>query len=338
MKRDYYGVLGVATSATPAQIRRAYQRLARQYSPDVNLWEQHARGLFEEVVEAYRVLSNPMARTLYDRGAGQPSPERVTGSGQAVRSTGRRGDDLLVPLEISFQQAVSGFQAEVPVDRLSICVACEATGSAHGGMPAPCPHCDGAGTVWHGHGALETSSCPACSGSGVRVSDPCPGCRGRGVAPSRSVVRVILPAGIDTGTPFRIPGEGHAGPFGGPRGELVVMPRVHDDPVFVRRGDNLYCEATVTIAEAVLGARVGIPAIEGESQLSIPPGTQSGQVFRVRGKGVPHLSGDGRGDLYATVRVEIPRGLDSRAQELFRELARLLPGHSRSGARPESST
>src|SRR5262245_61805779 len=204
MKRDYYGVLGIATSATPAEIRRAYQRLARQYSPDVNLWEQHARVLFEEVAEAYKVLSDPMARTLYDRGPTTPSPERGPASGRPSRSGGRRGDDLLVPLEISFQQAASGFETDVPIDRLSACVDCAATGTARGAMPEPCAQCDGTGTVWHGRGALESTPCPACTGSGISVSDPCGSCRGRGVASNRDVVHLVLPAGVDTGTQLRI--------------------------------------------------------------------------------------------------------------------------------------
>lgn len=331
MKRDYYGVLGVATSATPVQIRRAYQRLARQYSPDVNLWEQDARALFEEIAEAYRVLSDPMARTLYDRGT-TPTADRAKASGRAARSSGRRGDDLHVPVELSFQQAASGFEADVPVERLSACGSCGATGTARGAIPSPCTACGGTGAVWRGRGALETGPCPACDGAGVSVSDPCRTCRGRGVAPSRSVIHVALPPGIDTGTQFRIPGEGHSGPFDGPRGDLVLMTRVHDDPVFIRRGDNLYTEVRVTVVEAALGARIPVPAIDGEFKLTVLPGTQSGQIFRVRGKGMPRLSDVGRGDLYVTARVEIPRGLDARAQELFRELGRLLPGNPRAGA------
>jgi molecular chaperone DnaJ len=330
MKRDYYGVLGVATSATSVQIRRAYQRLARQYSPDVNLWEQDAHALFDEIAEAYRVLGDPMARTLYDRGATPTDSARV--SSHAPRSGGRRGDDLRVAVELSFQQAVSGFEADVPVERLSTCGSCGATGTARGTIPSPCTVCGGMGTVWGGRGTLETEPCPSCVGSGVSVSDPCPACRGRGVAPCPSAIRVSLPPGIDTGAQFRIPGEGHSGPFGGPRGDLVVMTRVHDDPGFTRRGDNLYCEAQVTIVEAVLGARVSVPGVDGDVSLTVPPGMQGGQVFRARGKGMPRLSSVGRGDLYVTVRVEIPRGLDARAQELFRELARLLPSSPRANA------
>lgn len=329
MRRDYYGVLGVATSASAVEIRRAYQRLARQYSPDVNLWEQDARALFEEIGEAYRVLGDPMARTLYDHGSAPSSGPRPRAPGGTPRSEGRRGDDLRVPVELAFTQAASGFSADVPVNRLSPCADCGATGTARGAIPSPCAECAGTGAVWHGRGTLETGPCPACAGSGVRVSDPCSSCRGRGVAPSRSVIHAILPAGIDTGAQFRMAGEGHAGPFGGPRGDLVITVRVHDDPVFTRKGDNLYCEARVTLVEAVLGGRVPVPAMDGGSWVTLPQGTQSGQVFRLRGKGMPRLSGGGRGDLYVTARVEIPTGLDARAQEMFRELARLLPGNPR---------
>ena len=331
MRRDYYGVLGIATSATPAQIRRAYQRLARQYSPDVNLWEQSAHALFEEIAEAYRVLSDPMARTLYDRGVPPSSAERAETSGRPRQAGGRRGDDLHVPIELSFQQAATGFEADVPIERLSVCGDCRATGTARGAIPSPCSECAGTGAVWRGRGALETAPCAACAGSGVIMSDPCAACRGRGVAPTRSVIHVVLPPGIDTGNQFRIPGEGHSGPFGGPKGDLVVVTRVHDDPTFTRRGDNLYCEVRVSIVEAVLGTRVPVAAIDGEFRLTLPAGTQSGQVFRLRGKGMPRLSDGSRGDLYVTVRVEIPSGLDARAQELFRELARLLPDTPQTG-------
>ena len=331
MKRDYYAVLGVATSASSVQIRRAYQRLARQYSPDVNLWEQNARALFEEIAEAYRVLIDPMARTLYDRQSAPSSP--VPGAdAEPTRPGGRRGDDLHVPVEVAFPQAVSGLEADVPVERLSPCATCAATGAARGAVPAPCGHCGGAGVVWRGRDTLESGPCPACAGAGVRISDPCPSCHGRGVASSRSVVHVTLPPGVDTGAQFRVPGTGHAGPFGGPRGDLIIVVRVHDDPVFTRKGDNLYCEVPVTIIEAVLGARIPVPAPGGEAGLVVPPGTQSGQAFRMRGKGMPRLWGGGRGDLYVTVRVEIPRDLDARTQDLVRELGRLLPGAPRARA------
>ena len=328
MRRDYYAVLGVETGATAVQIRRAYQHLARRYSPDVNFWEREAQALFEEIAEAYRVLSDPTARSIYDRqgtraerGPEQEPPARPRGS--------RRGDDLHVPVDLSFRQAVSGLEASLAPERLSPCEPCGASGAARGAASAPCAHCDGLGSVWSGEGPLRSEPCAACGGAGVLVTEPCPSCRGRGVRPSRVTVRVSLPPGMDTGAQLRFPGEGHAGPFGGPRGDLIVIARVHEDPVFTRKGDNLYCEAPVTIVEAVLGARVRLLGLDGALDLVVPPGTQSGQVFRLRGKGMPRLAGGGRGDLYVTARIEIPRGLDARTQELFRELGRLLPEDSR---------
>ena len=327
MRRDYYAVIGVGAGATATQIRRAYQRLARRYSPDVNLWEREAQALFEEIAEAYRVLSDPTARALYDRQG--LAPRGSTGAPTNRPRGGRRGDDLHLPIELAFQQTVSGLEAELPVERLSPCDACGASGAARGAPALPCDHCDGLGTTWGGEATLEPQACPACGGAGVRVSEPCPGCRGRGVRLARARVRVSIPPGMDTGAQLRIPAEGHTGPFGGPRGDLIIIARVHDDPIFTRKGDNLYCELPVTIVEAVLGARVRVRGSDGLIDLVIPPGTQSGQVFRVRGKGVPRLSGTGRGDLYVTARVEIPRGLDARTQERFRELGRFLPEDSR---------
>jgi len=330
MRRDYYAVLGVGAAASAAQIRRAYQRLARQYSPDVNLWERDARALFEEAAEAYRVLSDPMARAVYDR---RPAADGVSDGADAPRprASGRRGDDLRVPVELSFQQAVTGVAIDLPLDRFSPCATCRSSGAAHGSEPERCSYCGGLGTVWTGRDALRSDRCPACDGSGASVREPCSSCRGRGIAPARSVLRVALPPGMDTGLQFRIADEGHSGPFGGPRGDLVVAARVHDDPEFVRKGDNLYCDVPISIVEAVLGARVPVRGVEGDVDLVIPPGTQSGQVFRLRGRGMPRLSGSGRGDLYATTRVDVPRGIDVRTQELFRELGRLLPAAPRGG-------
>jgi molecular chaperone DnaJ len=330
MKRDYYAVLGVSVGASRVEIRRAYQRLARRYSPDVNLWEREARDLFDEIAEAYKVLGDPTARALYDRRPAPAAGRRAAeGLGRTQATSGRRGDDLHVPVHLAFAQAVSGLDADLSVERLSPCETCGATGTARGGLPEPCAHCRGEGAVWQGHGTLEPETCAACGGSGLLVSDPCPTCRGRGVTPSLGIVRVGVPAGVDTGSQFRVPGEGHAGPFGGPRGDLIVFARVHDDPVFTRKGDNLYGEVVLGLVEAVLGTRVHVPGVDGPLDLTVPPGTQGGQIFRVRGKGMPRLTGAGRGDLYVTAKVEIPRGLDARTQDLFRELGRLLPPPAR---------
>lgn len=325
MARDYYAVLEVGVGASSVQIRRAYQRLARRYSPDVNLWDRDTQSLFEEVVEAYRVLSDPTARSVYDRQDGGRQTRQDPGRPAAKPGRGRRGDDATVAVELSFAQAATGMAAEVPVERLSPCEACAATGGLAGAPPTSCDHCGGTGSVWRDTGAIKAEACPACQGAGQRVSEPCPRCRGRGVCAERTIVPVLIPAGVDTGAQIRLAGEGHAGPFGGPRGDLVAIMRVHEDAGFTRKGDNVYTEAVVTIAEAVLGARVPLRTLEGLAELVVPPGTQSGQVLRMRGRGLPRLAGEGRGDLYVTVRVEIPRGIDARTQELFRELGRLLP-------------
>jgi molecular chaperone DnaJ len=320
--RDYYSVLGVDAGATAVQIRRAYQRLARRYSPDVNFWDQGTRALFEEIVQAYRILSDPTARSVYDR----HDASRPRGAGSVTASPGgRRGDDLHVPVELSFQQAMAGVEADVPVDRLSPCEPCEASGAAPGAEPSTCSHCSGLGAVWT---KTSREACPACEGTGRRVAEPCSACRGRGVTPRRAHVHVLLPPGMDTGGQLRVPGEGHAGPFGGPRGNLIVIARVHDDPRYTRKGDNLYCGVPLSMAEAVLGCRIRVRGVDGLIDLVIPPGTQSGQTFRLRGRGVRRLAGDGCGDLYVTTRVEIPRGLDPRTQEMFRDLARFLPARS----------
>jgi molecular chaperone DnaJ len=309
------------------QIRRAYQRLARRYSPDVNLWDQEARRLFEEISQAYRVLIDPAARSLYDRQGGPPRPAAPGREGP-----GRRGDDLHLPIELSFAQAATGLVADLAVERLGPCRACASTGTAPEADEAACAYCDGSGTVWAGQ-PPRAGRCPACEGRGRRAAEPCPGCRGRGIAPERAGVRVAIPSGIDTGGQLRVPGEGHAGPFGGPRGDLVVIARVHEDPRWTRKGDNLHGELPLSVAEAVLGTRVTVQSLLGDVDVVVPPGTQNGQVFRIRGKGMPRLSSDGRGDLYLTARVEIPRGLDARTQEQFREVARLLPGPPAGGIR-----
>jgi molecular chaperone DnaJ len=324
MSRDYYAVLGIRATATAVEVRRAYQRLARQYSPDVNLWDDRAGALFTEIAEAYRVLSDPSTRRLYDGQAAPGSRPEADSTGTGTRASGRRGDDLTVPLELAFQQAMTGFEMTLPVMRLSPCRECVATGVARGGTPVPCTHCDGLGTIWVGQRALRSEPCPLCDGAGLRVPEACPRCRGRGVTPEQGVVRLTVPQGVDTGTELRVPGQGHAGPFGGPRGDLVVMTRVHEEPAVTRKGDNFYCEVSVTVVEAALGARILIQGVEGRVELSVPAGTQSGQTFRLRGRGMPRLSG-GRGDLYVSVRVETPQDLDARCRDLLLELGQRLP-------------
>ena len=281
MRRDYYAVLGVAATAPPREVRQAYRRLARQYSPDVNFWDVQARMLFEEIAEAYRVLGDPGARAMYDRFGLQGIP----------LDAGRRGDDVHVAVDLTFAQAVRGARLGVSVARFSPCGGCRATGLVEGA--------------------------------------PCGSCQGRGVRRTSDSVTVTIPPGADSGVQIRVPGEGSAGPFGGPRGDLIVSTRVQEHPFFVRKGETVHCEVPVSVWEALLGARIRIPTPLGETVLVVPPGTPGGQVFRLRGQGIPKLADDGTGDLYVTVRVEMPCGLDARTVELVRELERLMPTECR---------
>ncbi len=285
MRRDYYAVLGVTATAAPREVRQAYRRLARQYSPDVNFWDSQARSLFEEIAEAYRVLSDPGARAMYDRFGAAGLAE--------ARGPGRRGEDLHAAVELSFAAAARGATLELPLARFS--------------------------------------PCDACGAAGVVPDGPCAACQGRGVRRATETVRVGIPAGVDSGTQVRVAGQGNAGPFGGPRGDLIVSTRVQEHPFFNRRGDSVHCEVPVSVWEALRGARIPIPTPTGEAGLVLPPGTSGGQVFRLRGQGLPRLSGDTPGDLYVTVRVELPQSPDARTWELLREVERLLPMECRNG-------
>ena len=287
MRRDYYAVLGIAATAAPREVRQAYRRLARQYSPDINFWDERARVLFDEIAEAYRVLGDPAARAMYDQfGIGGGTTEAL--------AAGRRGDDVHVTVDVSFAEVVRGATRRLHVTRYLACPACGAGGRAAGG-----------------------TTCPSCGGRGVE----------RVIAP----VTVTIPPGVDAGVQFRVADEGSAGPYGGPRGDLIVTTRVGEHPFFSRKGDSVHCEVPVSVWEALRGARVRIPTPQGEAALVVPPGTRGGQVFRLRGHGLPRLAHDGVGDLYVTVRVEMPDGLDARTDELVRDLERLLPLVPRDG-------
>jgi molecular chaperone DnaJ len=285
MRRDYYAVLGIAATAPPREIRQAYRRLARQYSPDVNFWDATAQTVFEEIAEAYRVLSDPQARAMYDRFGASPTSDAL--------GAGRQGDDVHVSVDLDFAVAARGATLRVGVQRFS--------------------------------------PCPACGATGRAVGEPCAICQGRGVRRAVDAVTVEIPPGVDSGTQVRVVGEGSAGPFGGPRGDLVVSTRVREHPFFVRKGDGVYCELAIGLWEALRGARIRVPTPLGESVLVIPAGTAGGSVFRLRGHGLPRLADGAPGDLYVTVRIEVPTGLDARTDELVRELERLLPGPDRAG-------
>jgi molecular chaperone DnaJ len=336
-KRDYYDVLEVPRNATAQEIRRAYRRLARQYSPDINLWDERAGGLFAEIAEAYRVLRDPATRPLYDRlGHRAFEAPREASPGRPAR-----GEDLHSAIEIEFEEALRGVQAVIEVSRLEPCPACDGTGGVGGRRADRCPACGNHPIRMVVKGDVPIAvRCEACRGTGWRLPPSCGACGGRGTVPKPSRIPVSIPPGVDTGAQIRLPGEGHAAPTPGRRGDLVVITRVRPHPVFTRKGDHLYCELPVTVPEAALGARIRIPTLDGPAVLTVPAGTQSGQVFRIRGKGCPRLGRDGRGDLLVATRVVIPKNADSTLEQILRALERLLPGDpraelwARNGAEP----
>lgn len=285
VRRDYYAVLGITATAAPRDIRRAYQQLARRYSPDVNFWDAEARSLFDEIAEAYRVLSDPTARAMYDRYGPQ--------IGTSALQPGRHGDDVHVAVELAFADAARGVTTTLHVPRHSPCAPCGASGATDG--------------------------------------EPCRRCQGRGIRRVLDAVSAAIPAGVDSGVQIRVAGQGSAGPYGGPRGDLIISTRVREHPFFKRHGEAVHCEVPISVWEALRGARVRIPTPLGEATLVVPPGAKAGQVFRLRGQGLARLSGEGVGDLFVTVRVELPNGLDTRTDELVRELERLVPMAPRRG-------
>jgi molecular chaperone DnaJ len=321
-KRDYYDLLGVPRHATVQAIRQAYRRLARQCSPDINVRDERAGEVFAEITEAYRILTEPGARAVYDRLGHRAFEPR----GEAAPEAEPRGEDVHYPVEIEFEEALRGVTAAIELARHEPCQACQGTGGAEGRRAMPCPDCGGRPIrIVSPGGAPATTRCAGCGGAGWRLPDPCPGCGGRGTVPRRARVSVPIPAGVDTGSQIRVRGEGHAARAPGTPGDLVVITRVRPHPLFTRKGDNLYCEVPITIPEAALGARIEIPTPDGPAVITVPAGTQSGQVFRLRGKGCPRLDRDGRGDLFIEARVTIPRNTDSTLEEVLRALQRLLP-------------
>jgi molecular chaperone DnaJ len=320
-KRDYYDVLGVPRQATGQVIRQAYRRLARQCSPDINVWDDRAGEVFAEISEAYRVLAEPASRARYDR-LGHRAFEAAS---EPAAALDLRGDDLHCPVEIEFEDALRGVSAVVDITGQAACPGCHGTGGGEGRGTTRCGECGGQGVQAIEPGGRGTIRCAACGGAGWQASEPCPGCGGRGTVPREVRVTVHIPPGVDTGSQIRVPGAGHAVRSPGLPGDLLVITRVRAHPFFTRKGDNLYCEVPITIPEAALGARIQVPTLEGPAILTMPAGTQSGQVFRLRGKGCPRLDRDGRGDLFVQSRVTIPRNADSTLEEVLRALQRLLP-------------
>jgi molecular chaperone DnaJ len=322
-KRDYYEVLGVSRETPALEIRRAYRRLARRYSPDVNLWDVRAESLFEEIREAYRVVSDPTTRSLYDR-LGHQAFE------PAREATPTRGEDIHYAMELELDQALRGIRAQIELTRAEPCEECRGSGGATGQAAVPCTACQGrpVRVALRGDRPVATR-CAVCAGTGWRLPPSCASCGGRGTKQRACRLEVAIPPGVDTGAQVRVRGEGHAAPAPGRRGDLIVITRVRPHPVFSRKGDHLHCAVPLTVPEAALGARIQLPTPEGPLVVTIPAGTQAGQTLRVRGKGCPRLGREGRGDLLVEAQIVIPRNPDPALEEVLQALRRLLPGNPR---------
>ena len=359
-KRDYYEVLGVGRDAGDGDLKKAYRRLAMKYHPDRNPDDADAEEKFKEASEAYEILSDAEKRRAYDQfghagvdpsqgGAGGFSFEGnfgdifgdvfgdIFGGGRGGRGGPARGSDLRYNMRLDLEQAVNGDTVEIRIPVLAGCEDCDGSGSAPGTSPVTCPDCQGAGQVRTSQGLFAIQqTCPRCRGQGRIITDPCRGCGGAGRKEKPKTLSVKVPAGVDTGDRIRLTGEGEAGPQGGPPGDLYVQVEVNDHPIFVREGRHLYCEVPISFPDAALGGELEVPTLDGRVKLKIPPETQTGKVFRLRGKGVTQVRGGGIGDLLCKVVVETPVKLTDEQKKLLEQLKTSLGGSEKHSPKESS--
>ncbi len=371
---DYYKTLGVDKKATPDEIKKAYRKLARTYHPDRNPDDRHAEERFKEISQAHDVLGDPEKRKQYDNGTGPFAGGASGGPGfggfgnfdfdassmgdilsnlfsggggggggaggaRRARSRPQRGRDLETEVRISFDQSISGAQVPLSVPTSGVCSTCHGTGAKPGTTPKVCPRCEGRGIESEGQGMFSiTQPCSLCGGSGTVIEDPCPTCGGSGAVRSVKSFRVNIPAGVKEGSRIRVPGKGEAGTRGGPAGDLYVITHVTPSPAFKRKGDNLEVEVPLTIPEALLGAEVRVPTLDGAKTLRVKPGTRHGALQRLRGEGPPklasHRSGSppttpDRGDLHYRFTIDVPEQLTDEQRAAVDELSKVMNGDPR---------
>jgi len=358
----HYDILGIERKARLGDVKRAYKRLARRHHPDLNPGDRRAEERFKKISEAYAVLSDPTRRRAYDREIDAPPRAGVSsgpappagwdgdaftfesgdpgafasffseffhpqGSEARPRHAPRRGDDVTRTVAIGFFDALRGLVTEIEIDAETPCGQCQGSGRVPAAQRRPCPDCAGTGRISRFPGPLRlTAVCPRCEGEGALSWDGCGSCAGAGVLTRRERVEVRLPAGVDDGSRVRIPGKGRAGRNEGASGDLFLVTRVEPHPYFRRIGDNIHSTVPITVSEAALGARLEVPTIDGRASMRIPPGTETGQRFRLRGKGAPSLRGTARGDHYVETRIATPRTTADRTRRLLEELGGLESG------------
>ncbi|MDF2626604.1 MAG: Chaperone protein dnaJ [Symbiobacteriaceae bacterium] len=352
-KRDYYEVLGVPKNASEADLKKAFRGLARQYHPDANKDDPNAAEKFKEVNEAYQVLSDADRRAKYDQfghaaeqmgGAGGGNPFGGAGNmgdfgdifdmffgGQMGRRQQRgptRGDDLQYEMDLTLEEAAFGIKKEIRIPRTEDCQTCKGSGAKPGTSPVTCSKCKGTGQIQMAQNTIfgrfvNVATCDRCGGDGKIVESPCVSCRGKGIVQKMHNVEVNIPGGVETGSRLRMSGYGERGDRGGPPGDLYIVMRVRPDSRFQREGDDLISEVTISMIQAALGVEVEVPTLEGPEKVTIPEGTQHGDTIRLKGKGVKHLRGGGRGDQHVVVKVFVPTKLQPKERELLQELAEL---------------
>jgi molecular chaperone DnaJ len=350
IKQDYYEILGVPRNASEEEIRRAFRKLAFQYHPDHNK-NLGAEDKFKEINEAYQVLSDPEKRSSYDRYGrvvtGREFPDFGFGGlgdifesffggfggtpfGRTAQRAPQKGDSLQTHLTLSFEEAAFGCEKEVEIQRIEICPLCHGLGSQPGTNPQTCPECRGTGQVRRVQQSFfgrftHVTTCPRCSGNGTVITDPCSQCHGKGRIKAKRKLTADIPAGVDDGSQILLNGEGDAGLYGGAAGDLYITLSVKPHKLFHREGVDIFYELPINFAQAALGDEIDVPSLDGEVSLKIPPGTQNGKVFRLKGKGVPYVNDKGKGDMLVNIHIVTPQHLDKNQRRLFEELAKTLP-------------